>query len=508
MSVGRAPSETTSSSLLTPGRSSALVIYKFFSMRSFSLLFGLSLITLSSALSIRASDNTTSAQNATVAALVYGIPLQLYVLFANGVANQTGSWTTNSLLHQTTLANASYKTIVLPNGDTLYSEALIDLSGGDVVATMPTLEAGRFYVWPFYDVYGDNFCNIGTATNSTAGKYLIKYRPSNPGCTTGSGGYEGIIYMPTVYGATLLRIEVSNASDIDHVVTSVQPGFKLTALPSSHRSAPALTRALLNNNLTTSNPPLYTMQLTARLAVDNPPEVAADVPSITSTLETAGISLTARTYTTPASVDLAQAYSTAQAVLLSVTQDPAVFESLGGGWVEMTPALCGDFKSHYSVRAFIAVEAYLQLQSSEALYPSFETSATLYANQSYMLQFFGKPLVRGFWSLAMYDSAGFLVPNSLNRYSLNNRGNLTYPDGQLVDASAADSPEPFYMLLQSTDVTVSDEWESNWLPTPADGGEFRFLLRFYGPTEELLDGTYTYPNLTAVATNPPLPSSS
>ncbi|KAJ7482013.1 hypothetical protein FB451DRAFT_1444865 [Mycena latifolia] len=474
-------------------------------MRPFSL--SLALITFPSALSVRARDDTTSAQNSTAETLIYGIPLQPYVVFANSIANRAGGWTTNTLVHETTLANASFHTIILPNVDTLYSEGLIDLSGGDVVATMPALEAGRFYVWPFYDLYSNNFCNIGTATNSTTGKYLIKYRPSNPGCTAGSGAYEGIIYMPTVYGATLLRIEVSNSSDINHVVTSVQPSFKLAALPSSHHSAPPLTQALLNDNLTASEPPLYTIQLTARLAADNPPEVAADVASITATLEEAGISVTARTYTAPAGVNLSQAYATAEAVLFGVATDPAVFEPVGGGWVEMVPALCGDFLSNYAARALIAAQAYLQLQASEALYPTFETSTTLFANQSYMLQFFGKPQVRGFWSLTMYDGDGFLVPNSLNRYSLNNRGNLTYPDGQLVAASPADSTEPFYMLLQSTDITVSPEWESNWLPTPAAGGEFRFYLRFYGPTEALLDGSYTYPNLTAVAANPPLPSS-
>jgi hypothetical protein len=55
-------------------------------------------------------------------------------------------------LHEKTLANASYHTIVLPNVDTLYSESLIDLSTKDVVVTLPTMEAERFYVWPFYDV--------------------------------------------------------------------------------------------------------------------------------------------------------------------------------------------------------------------------------------------------------------------------------------------------------------------------------------------------------------------
>jgi hypothetical protein len=82
-----------------------------------------------------------------------------------------------------------------------------------------------------------------------------------------------------------------------------------------------------------------------------------------------------------------------------------------------------------------------------------------------MVEFFGKPQVKGFRSLTMYGGDGFLVPNSLDRYSLNNRGNMTYPDGTLVygSESPADSTEPFYMLLQSTDIPASAEWESKFV---------------------------------------------
>ncbi|KAJ6597787.1 hypothetical protein DFH09DRAFT_1304550 [Mycena vulgaris] len=368
-------------------------------MRLFSFSLALAvLLAPSSSMIISPKNSTAAAQNATVAALVYGIPLTPYAMFANTIARNTGSWATNTLQHSTTLSNASTRIIILPNVDTLYSAGLLDLSGGDLVTTMPTLEPGRFYVWPFYDIYGDNFCNIGTTTNSTAGKYLITYRPSNPGCTAGSGGYEGIIYMPTVYGATLLRIEVANQSDVDYVVASIQPTFSLTALPSdSAPCAPPLTQALLNNNLTTSNMPFYIMQLTARIAAYNLPEVASDVASVTATLKTAGISLANDSYTTPSGVNLT-----------GVVENPTDFVSLGGGWVGIAPELCGDFLSHYDVRALVAVQAYLQLQANEALYPTFEISGDLYANQTYMLEFSGKPQVTGFWSLTMYGGDGFL----------------------------------------------------------------------------------------------------
>jgi hypothetical protein len=287
--------------------------------------------------------------------------------------------------------------------------------------------------------------------------------------------------------------------------------------------------ALLNGNLSTANPPLYLMELLARVAAYNPPEDASDISRISAILEVAGISLTTHTYTQPAGIDLASAYTAAMGTIAAVSSTPADFISLGGGWMTTLPSLSGDFHTHYDVRASIALGAYLQLQSAEAIYPVYALNQHFSSNQTYVVEFFGKPLVNGFWSLTMYDGDGFLVPNPINRYSINDRGNMTYPNGTLVYGgdSPSDSNKPFYILLQSTDHAVSTEWESkyalplfspasvdndvhshpSWLPTPANSEEFHFILRWYGPTDSLTDGTYKYPNITAVSVNPPLPSS-
>ncbi|KAK6969118.1 hypothetical protein R3P38DRAFT_2814871 [Favolaschia claudopus] len=182
---------------------------------------------------------TTSTQNATIDALVYALPLSPYVSVANSmsVASASNVFATNTFVHVTALANASSRTVVLPNTDTLYSAALLDLSAGDVVR-----ELRRFYVFkPFYDLYGNNVCSIGTVTNSIAGKYLIQYRPSNAGCDLipeASDGYAGTISLPTVYGQILLRIEVFNSSDVDHIVSTIQPHFttkhSFVRCPSTH----------------------------------------------------------------------------------------------------------------------------------------------------------------------------------------------------------------------------------------------------------------------------------
>ncbi|KAK7028727.1 DUF1254-like protein [Favolaschia claudopus] len=460
---------------------------------------------------------TTSAQNATVDALVYALPLAPYVSFANtgSVVNASNDFVTNTFAHATTLANASFRTVVLPNTDTLYSAALLDLSAGDVVVTMPDRELGRFYVLPFYDLYGNNVCSIGTVTNSTAGKYLIQYRPSNAACDLipdAGDEYAGTISLPTVYGQILLRIEVFNSSDVDDIVSTIQPHFTLTSLNTPSAGAPPLTSALLNDNLAVDNPSLHLLQLLSRVASFNPAEEASDAEHVAATLEAAGISASSQSYTQPPDLDLASAYTTALNLVQQVPSNPANLLPLGSSapitWSTTLPSLSGDFHTRYDLRAYISISnAYppTQLHASHLDPPCF------YANQTYMVEFSGKPDVRGFWSLTVYDGEGFLIPNALNRYSLGDRANLTYSDGTPVydgngNGAGGDS-KAFYMLLQSTDVEVATEWESNWLPTPADGAKFIFILRFYGPTLSLTDGTYEYPKVTAVDANPPLPIS-
>jgi hypothetical protein len=198
------------------------------------------------------------------------------------------------------------------------------------------------------------------------------------------------------------------------------------------------------------------MQLTARLSASNPPEVAGDAAWVAATLGLAGIY--GGDYSTPAGVDLALALSTAQSIITDVgNQD---LEQRGHGWASFPADLCGDFQSNYAMRAYVALDGYMQLQATEALYPFYVAGGELFSNQSYTVEFSGKPQVNGFWSLTVYDEDGYLVDNDLNVYSLNNRDNITYTDGSRVRESPPDSSAPFYMLLQSTDYRASADWES------------------------------------------------
>ena len=76
------------------------------------------------------------------------------------------------------------------------------------------------------------------------------------------------------------------------------------------------------------------------------------------------------------------------------------------------------------------------------------------------------PPVKGFWSLTMYDTDFFFVPNPIDRYSLSQRDTfVTNEDGSVDLYLQADSPGP--------------DKEANWLPAPK--GKFIPMLRLYWP---------------------------
>jgi hypothetical protein len=91
------------------------------------------------------------------------------------------------------------------------------------------------------------------------------------------------------------------------------------------------------------------------------------------------------------------------------------------------------------------------------------------------------PPAEAFWSLTMYDSDFFFVPNPINRYELSQRNRfVTNPDGS-VD---------FYLQAESP----GKEKEDNWLPAPK--GKFALVMRIYSPRgtpPSILDGSWTPP---------------
>jgi hypothetical protein len=88
------------------------------------------------------------------------------------------------------------------------------------------------------------------------------------------------------------------------------------------------------------------------------------------------------------------------------------------------------------------------------------------------------PPVNAFWSITMYDPAGFAYPNSLDRQAVSSWMPFHYnTDGSLDLYFQNESP--------------GKNKETNWLPSPKGG--FNVTMRLYSPKTEALTGKWSPP---------------
>ena len=95
------------------------------------------------------------------------------------------------------------------------------------------------------------------------------------------------------------------------------------------------------------------------------------------------------------------------------------------------------------------------------------------------------PPVTEFWELPVYDSAGYFIPNEINRNSVTSyqvaAGAFAVKSGKVTFYLQPDRPK-------------DPEHARNWLPTKA-GEPFQFAARFYGPKAPLIDGSFNMPHV-------------
>ena len=88
-----------------------------------------------------------------------------------------------------------------------------------------------------------------------------------------------------------------------------------------------------------------------------------------------------------------------------------------------------------------------------------------------------------FWSLTIYDAAGYTIPNDFGRYAI---GTTTRP---AIKTDADGNTVIYLSYKQPADTT-------NWLPIPQ--GQFSVTARLYWPDASVLNGNWEMPALTCV----------
>lgn len=381
----------------------------------------------------------------------------------------------NHFAHKRSLAGPQDRLVTMPNNDTLYSLAVLDLSSGPVRLEVPD-SGGRYYSAALMDAYTNNFSVISRrTTDGHAAAFLI----SGPGWAQDNdpAGAQPI-RAPTNTVLLLVRVLVDGPDDLA-AAGAVQEGFKLSGPPLSSRGvAPPLAPQ--------QDDAVNFVDVVNRALADNPPP--RDNAPMLAQVERVG--MVPGTGTLPPSLagKWQRDLPLAQKLLARAVARP---RKLIQGWAYAPPDT-GHFGTDYDVRAAIALVGLLALPPEEAMYTSAWTDAqggAFDGAHRYRLHLppEGVP-VDGFWSLSLYtvetDGRAFFADNPLHRYAIGDRtpGLKKNADGSIDLLIQHDSPDAAQ--------------QANWLPAPA--GSFRLVMRAYEPRLPLLKGEFRYPAVEQV----------
>jgi hypothetical protein len=383
--------------------------------------------------------------------------------------------------HAPRYPDATFKDVVRPNADTLYSMLWFDLGSEPLVFSLPDT-AGRYYVLPIMDMWTDVFATFGSRTTGTAAGDFVLVGPRWKGTLPPD---LRVVVSPTEVGWVVNRIQTNGASDYANV-HKLQAGFKAVPLsqwgkpyaPLSGKADPAIDMKTPPVDEVAKMAPGEFFALFAKLMQANPPH-AADYPVLLR-MERIGIVAGKDFSLADAAPAVRQALERAvPAALQRMKELGPQLRPRRNGWVVSTVRI-GSYGQDYLMRAFIAYAGLGALPNEEAIYPSTGTDAEgkpLSGENRYVLHFDKAqlPPAKAFWSLTMYGADQFFVANPIDRYAIGDRDKLAYnPDGSLDIAIQRESP--------------GKDKESNWLPAAA--GRFSMNLRVYLPAPQALDGRW------------------
>jgi hypothetical protein len=434
------------------------------------------------------------AQSIAVDAYIYFYPLILMDITRKQSTNiepgkEFGKGPMNMFVNVPQYPPADFKGVVRSNFDTLYSIAWLDLTKEPQVVSAPDTN-GRYYLLPMLDMWTDVFASPGwRTTGMQPGNFLVTPRGWKGTVPAGFTQIEA----PTPYVWIIGRTKTDGPPDYDEV-HKIQAGYKVTPL-SEWGKSPKPVGVKIASSVDMKTPPktqIDTMQAdqffvyAAELLKLHPPHLT-DQPIIAQ-LKRIG-------FEPGKSFDM----SKVDPVVRKALEDaPAAAQQLMAWKVptiarvvnywSMNIDTMGVYGNYYIKRAIVAQLGLGANSPEDAIYPlnlADETGKALDGSSKYTIHFEkgATPPVNAFWSLTLYDSDGFQVANSLNRFAVSSWMPFKYnPDGSLD--------------LYFQNETPGTDNEANWLPAPK--GPFNLTMRLYAPKSDALTGKWSPPPITKI----------
>ena len=406
-------------------------------------------------------------------AYIYAFPLVLTdatkTMSTNTDGSVTGRAPVNQINHAKKLADASFRTVVSPNVDTLYSQAWLDISAEPVIYVLP--EADRFCNVQLLDAWTNT-----AAVLDKAGAYAIAL-PSWEGELP-----EGVtrVDVPTATVWTIARIVLSGNEDLPNVY-AIQEHVRLLPLSAYLEGgdyiAPAGTYAKENdfvpvNKVLSMSPAEFFNTANALMQINPPAEDDAKLLEKLAAINVGqGMTFDASILGADAAERWTQMLKGLRATL---SAESANYAQNLGQWIYFGRPI-GDFGTAYTYRAMVALVGLGANTVDVAIYPKTDTDVTgaaLTGEKTYTIHFETLPptLEGGFWSVTAYNEENFLIDNPIDRYCINDRSAYRRnEDGTLDLVLSKEAPED----------------TSNWLPV--SDGEFHLFMRIYLPDMTALE---------------------
>ena len=363
--------------------------------------------------------------------------------------------------------SADDKFVVRVNFDTLYSIAYLDLTKEPMVVSSPDTY-GRYFLLPMLDAWTDVFASPGWRTTGTqAQTFLIAPQGWRPELRDRAIEEFKLpkdtqrIDAPTPYVVIIGRTKTDGPPDYD-AVHKIQAGYKVTPL-SQWGKPPQPVTVKVDPSIDMRTPPKIQVDTmpagryfayAAELLKVNPPHIT-DQPMIAQ-LKKIGIE-------PGKSFDFDKADHAIQKALVSAREDAQklmewkipTLARVANGWSMNTDTM-GVYGNYYLKRAIVAQVGLGANLPEDAIYPlnlGDETGKPLDGANKYTLHFdkASLPPVNAFWSVTLYDSEGYQVANTLNRFAVSSWMPFKYNgDGSLDLYFQNDNP--------------GNDKEVNWLP--------------------------------------------
>jgi hypothetical protein len=396
----------------------------------------------------------------------------------------------NTFAHVREFPPASFRDVVRPNFDTLYSSAWLNLKKEPVILSVPDIQ-GRYYMMPMLDMWTDVFSVPGKRTTGTKPGHFALVGPKWNGTLP-----KGVnrIDSPTSTVCIIGRTQTNGPKDYA-AVNKIQDGYGLTPLSQwgkESKTAPVK----IDPAVDMKTPPMIQVdnmpaseyfKLAFEIVRDNPPHII-DTP-ILSRMSRIGLFVGKSFDMNKADPIVKEALEQTPSIGLKTMKEkmPTMAKQING-W-QMNTESMGVYGTNYLRRAIVALIGLGANLPEDAVYPinlADSEGKPTDGQYKYVLHFDKDqlPPVEAFWSVTMYDAQGFPVSNEINRCAIGDRDDLKYNADGSLDLFIQNEKPPADKV-------------SNWLPAPKD--PFGVVLRLYAPRSEVIQGGWVPPAIKKIS---------